>query len=178
MHRIRDGFTIVELLIVIVVIAILATISVVAFTGVQNRANDAAVKSDVRNLAHALHAYELENQIELYSQLSNSSSINSTPAFRFIPNKSAHSSQYALYVCRADAERSNFVVASRSASGNIFAYKVGQGFIDYPQQHSNVWGTGATNCPRMLGLPGSPTSAWRYTYGTGSGTTWSPWARE
>lgn len=42
------GFTIVELLIVIVVIAILASISIVAFTGVQSRAHDAAIKSDVR----------------------------------------------------------------------------------------------------------------------------------
>lgn len=33
-----SGFTIVELLIVIVVIAILATISVVAYTGIQSRA--------------------------------------------------------------------------------------------------------------------------------------------
>ncbi len=45
------GFTIVELLIVIVVIAILAAISVVAYTGIQNRANDAAVKSDLANAA-------------------------------------------------------------------------------------------------------------------------------
>ena len=36
------GFTIVELLIVIVVIAILAAISIVAYTGVQNRARNSA----------------------------------------------------------------------------------------------------------------------------------------
>ena len=36
------GFTIVELLIVIVVIAILAAITIVAYNGVQNRANNAA----------------------------------------------------------------------------------------------------------------------------------------
>lgn len=36
------GFTIVELLIVIVVIGILAAITIVAFNGVQNRAKDAA----------------------------------------------------------------------------------------------------------------------------------------
>ena len=34
----RDGFTIVELLIVLIVIAILAAISIVAYTGVQNKA--------------------------------------------------------------------------------------------------------------------------------------------
>lgn len=38
-HR-REGFTIVELLIVIVVIAILAAISIVSYTGIQQRANN------------------------------------------------------------------------------------------------------------------------------------------
>lgn len=38
---VRSGFTIVELLIVIVVIGILAAITIVAFTGVQSRARDA-----------------------------------------------------------------------------------------------------------------------------------------
>lgn len=46
MHK-QYGFTIVELLIVIVVIAILAAISVVAYTGIQQRAQDTSLKSDL-----------------------------------------------------------------------------------------------------------------------------------
>jgi prepilin-type N-terminal cleavage/methylation domain-containing protein len=41
----RSGFTIVELLIVIVVIAILAALTFVAFNGLQNRARVAQVSS-------------------------------------------------------------------------------------------------------------------------------------
>lgn len=39
-----SGFTIVELLIVVVVIAILAAITIVAYNGIQNRVHDTAIK--------------------------------------------------------------------------------------------------------------------------------------
>lgn len=47
----KSGFTIVELLIVIVVIAILAAISIVAYGGVQERAYGAAIQSELVNNA-------------------------------------------------------------------------------------------------------------------------------
>ncbi|MDB5165359.1 MAG: hypothetical protein JWM00_249 [Candidatus Saccharibacteria bacterium] len=52
--RTRTGFTIVELLIVVVVIGILASISVVAYNGFQQRARDAKRISDVENIAESL----------------------------------------------------------------------------------------------------------------------------
>lgn len=57
----RRGFTIVELLIVIVVIAILAAISVAVYTGVQQRARDSQRKSDVAAIVKALKLYEVDN---------------------------------------------------------------------------------------------------------------------
>jgi general secretion pathway protein G len=59
----QSAFTIVELLIVIVVIAILATISIVAYRGIQQRANDTRRTSDIAAIAKALDLYYVtENQ--------------------------------------------------------------------------------------------------------------------
>lgn len=52
----NHGFTIVELLIVIVVIGILAAITIVAYSGVQDRAHKAKIASDIRQLTMAVHA--------------------------------------------------------------------------------------------------------------------------
>lgn len=54
----RDGFTIVELLIVIVVIGILAAITIVAFNGVQQRANNASRISAVSQLLKLTKSYQ------------------------------------------------------------------------------------------------------------------------
>lgn len=57
-----QGFTIVELLIVIVVIAILAAITVVAYSGIQERARDSQRASDIKTISKALEMYYLDNQ--------------------------------------------------------------------------------------------------------------------
>ena len=60
MRKSRSGFTIVELLIVIVVIAILATITIVAFNGVQARSKDTRRYSDMQAIMKALELYKAD----------------------------------------------------------------------------------------------------------------------
>ncbi len=55
------GFTIVELLIVIVVIAILATLVIVTFTGIQQKARDSQRQTDIDALDSHLEAYYADN---------------------------------------------------------------------------------------------------------------------
>ena len=57
----NHGFTIVELLIVIVVIGILAAITIVAYNGVQNRAKNSLRKSDIAAITKALELYYIDN---------------------------------------------------------------------------------------------------------------------
>lgn len=57
------GFTIVELLIVVVVIAILAAISIVAYNGIQTRAKASAIASGISSIEKALRVTAIENGI-------------------------------------------------------------------------------------------------------------------
>ena len=57
----QAGFTIVELLIVIVVIGILAAITIVAYNGIQQRGRDAQRKSDIAQIAKAMKLYAVDN---------------------------------------------------------------------------------------------------------------------
>lgn len=57
----RLGFTIIELLVVIVIIGVLATIALPKFTGVRDDANIAVSKSNLKSLQTAIARYELEN---------------------------------------------------------------------------------------------------------------------
>lgn len=55
------GFTIVELLIVIVIIAILAAITIVAYNGIQNRANNSAAQALANNVIKKADIYFTTN---------------------------------------------------------------------------------------------------------------------
>ncbi len=57
----QTGFTIVELLIVIVVIGILAAITIVAYNGIQERARYTAMKQDITNIQKAVLSYHAIN---------------------------------------------------------------------------------------------------------------------
>lgn len=59
--KVVPGFTLVELLIVIVVIAILAAITIVAYNGIQQRAQVASLQSDLRNVSKKFELFNAEN---------------------------------------------------------------------------------------------------------------------
>ena len=64
--RRSEGFTIVELLSVIVVIAILATITIVAYNGIQKRANETKMKTDIATIGKAITVARVFKQSTLH----------------------------------------------------------------------------------------------------------------
>lgn len=61
MSRNRTGFTLVELMIIIVLLGVLASIALPTFIGSRDQARLASVKSDVRNAETAEEAYFSDN---------------------------------------------------------------------------------------------------------------------
>lgn len=60
-QKTQTGFSIVELLVVIIVIGILASIVMLSYSGIQNSAHDSAVKSDIGQIGEQIVLYGLDN---------------------------------------------------------------------------------------------------------------------
>lgn len=116
MRKNVSGFTIVELLIVIVVIGILATITVVSYRGIQARANESAIKSDLSAMAKQVELHRAEKGVypshrEFFGHIPTSMSI--------APTKSAYDPKlYNFYYCTNSVDQGeDFGIAARPAPG-------------------------------------------------------------
>lgn len=118
-----SGFTIVELLIVVVVIAILASITIVSFNGIQNRAHDASVQNDLKLLSEQVQIYYAMNGSlprgadfrNLEIKVAKGSYSASTPLFD-------NGSQYNLMYCSPPSPGDTYALVARSRSGTAYRY--------------------------------------------------------
>lgn len=164
----KQGFTIVELLIVIVVIAILAAISVVAYTGIQNRAYDTTVKSDLRNVASTLQQYfAIHGTYPTHAQaMGNAATNNLEPRLKLTRSAYRETVNNGHICVVASGDNPRFAFAAVSKSGNAFYYSSAEGLKDYTWSWT---GASATTCPNM-GIPDSTSEA-------GNSSKWSTWSR-
>lgn len=161
------GFTIVELLIVVVVIAILASIVIVSYSGIRNRANDTVVQSDISNMAKKLQLYYLDN--------------GTYPDTNFEPQVSKalegyRASQGAyvtsgtnvnLIYCTNLSEKNQFAVVgwSKSSTTKGFYITNSTGVRDFNYPISTG---GATVCENA-GIPANRAWMWMYDVNTSGG---------
>lgn len=60
-RHIREGFSLIEILVVISIIGVLSALALISFTGTQKQARDAQRKSDLKQYQTALAAYAAKN---------------------------------------------------------------------------------------------------------------------
>lgn len=159
------GFTIVELLIVIVIIGILAAITVVAYNGIQNRANDTAIQSDLRNLAMKVKELEALDSIPAAAGSSGITGLGKFSASRGAYSTSAHN----LYYCTGSISgKTEFAVGALGKSGNKFMYSSVSG----PSTYSGGWTNSSNICPG-LGFTSGYTFGYGFDVSSGVWFTWT-----
>jgi prepilin-type N-terminal cleavage/methylation domain-containing protein len=148
----RRGFTIVELLIVIVVIGILAAITIVAYTGISQRAIAASLQSDLDNASKQLKLYQVDN-----SAYPTTNDCSASPAAGSICLKSASGTTYTAFQISNASSPQTFCL---TALNNGINYRVTNDGTPTAGTCSGVMLSGLS-CPAgFIVVPGSS------TYGT------------
>lgn len=134
----QKGFTIVELLIVVVVIAILAAITIVAYNGIQNRSKQSATQSAVSQASKKIQTFAAANSDALPDDF-NALGVptSSTLNYTYLPYNTAPYRNYCVSATNTTASNLSFAISSNSGGA--------------------VSGRCATNLvgnPRLIGLTG------------------------
>jgi prepilin-type N-terminal cleavage/methylation domain-containing protein len=154
-YKKETGFTIVELLIVIVVIAILAAISIIAYNGIQDRAKTTNIKSDLNSLNKAIQLYYADNGLYPITGPSTWMGYNSAINNSFIPGIAPKyiqntpqvglTSPYPTFIYRSDnGQDYKLIYIVDSSSTLTSAMLSGNSLIDpsRPTRAFGYWSTG------------------------------------
>ncbi len=87
MKKASKGFTLVEIMIVVVIIGLLAAMAIPAFQKVRQSSQDKAVLNNARQLAAAADQYFLENGVSTVSQGSLVGATNYVKALNLVANE-------------------------------------------------------------------------------------------
>lgn len=152
----EEGFTLIELMVVVLIIAVLVAIAIPSFLGFRNRAQDRSAQADIRNTLLGEKAFWTDN-----------GAFTTTEADlkAFEPTLIVNTSDAAdpgVFVAMSVAANDDAVcLVQESASGNQFAV-----FEDSSATGGTFYGAsaGTITCPIAAGAPGStPTVNWSPT---------------
>jgi prepilin-type N-terminal cleavage/methylation domain-containing protein len=116
MHKRHQGFTIVELLIVIVVVGVLATIVIVGYNGVRSRSLDVSLKADSEQAAKILeNDNTLNGAYPATGALANSGKglpRSNGNTYSYTPNNTTNPPAYSLTYSNSGYSSGSYVVTS------------------------------------------------------------------
>lgn len=163
----QKGFTIPELLIVIATIAILAAIVLVAYNGITNRANNAAVQSDLEATQGLLESYRADpdNPDEFPHDTTALASLGIKAS-----KKSYQTTLSANFIYCVSADYKSYALVAASKPGDIFMVNE-TGFQDYTLGSGNFTSSGL--CP-ALGMSGG----YFVAAGMTAPNTWATWVND
>ncbi|MES2630853.1 MAG: prepilin-type N-terminal cleavage/methylation domain-containing protein [Patescibacteria group bacterium] len=128
--RKQSGFTIVELLIVVVVIAILATITIVAYNGIRQRSELSAMQSTLSQAAKKVQLYAVDNADQYPATLSEAGvTDNGSITYQYSSDNTTTPKQYSI---TATKNKTDSYYVSSTAPNN---YQSGI----YPGHNTIVW---------------------------------------
>ncbi|MDQ3575165.1 MAG: prepilin-type N-terminal cleavage/methylation domain-containing protein [Actinomycetota bacterium] len=115
----EEGFTLIELMVVVLIIAILLAIAIPTFLGARARAQDRAAQSSLRNSLTAAKTVFTDNQN--YTEATFTTLNGIEPSIKHVA--AATPSTGAKEVSVNPVSASEWVAASKSASGKCFSIK-------------------------------------------------------
>jgi len=158
----QTGFTIVELLIVIVVVGILAVIIIVSYNGITSKAQETSVKHDMRNIAKQVEIYKLDD-----GQYPSSTKLKELGIKVNKQTYGVNPTGATIFYC-VDSTGSVFSIVARVKTSTLTKYLSSTG-------QTSVY-TGSATAPQLCldsGVPGT-TSTVTYTAFTENGA-WFDW---
>jgi prepilin-type N-terminal cleavage/methylation domain-containing protein len=183
------GFTVIELLIVIVIIGILATLTIIAFTGIQQRAQVAAMQTDLKQSAGQLEIYRYSTSTSENYPLQNDCSVTPVPdsiclsssgssTYQYTANNSTNPPSFCITLTQG--ETSYYVSNTSSVTAGACPGHIANGQYGALPVGTSIEGYWTTPPDGYLSEDGSAVSRTVYsdlfavigtTYGSGDGST-------
>lgn len=163
--RKNAGFTIVELLIVIVVIGILAAIVIVAYNGIQNSANNTVVQQDLKQLKTKFETFKIDPNGGNGSYPTGSGMLTSAG---LSISQGAYLDALNMRYCWL-ADGSGYILAARSKGGGMY-------YISHLNSVTELtsYPTGGTGTGTLCDIISAPSGTWG---NNPSASGWASWVK-